>query len=87
MSSVRPMQRTRGRRSATTARGSCRHDVVARAEAQQRRRAVAQVREHELARGAVLQLERVPGVGVDQLGMDEPARAEVHPVLLLALTP
>ena len=62
-------------------------DVVARAEAQQRRGAVAQVREHELALGAVLQRDRGAGLRVDQLGVDEAARAEVHPVLRLALAP
>ena len=62
-------------------------DVVARAEAQQRRGAVAQVREHELAGRAVLHRDRGAGLGVDQLGVDEAARAEVHAVLLLALAP
>ncbi len=62
-------------------------DVVARAEAQERRRAVAEMREHELAGGAVLQLERGTRLRIDQLGVDEAARAEVHPVLLLALAP
>ena len=58
MSSVRPMQRTRGpvRPQGHGLVRTC--DVVARAEAQQRRRAVAEVREHELAGGAVVELER-----------------------------
>ena len=43
--------------------------------------------EHELARGAVLDRARRAGLGVDQLGVDEAAGAEVHPVLLLALAP
>ncbi len=37
--------------------------------------------------GAVRERERVAALGLDQLGMDEAARAEVHPVLLLALPP
>ncbi len=43
--------------------------------------------EDELARGAVRELDRRARVGVDQLRMHEAARAEVHAVLLLALTP
>ena len=62
-------------------------DVVARAKAQQRRRAVAEVGQHELALGAVVDVARGAGFRVDQLGMDEPARAEVHAVLLLAFAP
>ena len=62
-------------------------DVVARAEAQERRGAMLEVREDELAGRAVVQLERVARLGVDQLGVDEAARAEVHAVLLLALAP
>src|SRR5215211_4970904 len=62
-------------------------DLIAGAEAQQRGGAVAQVREHELAAGAVLHLDGGARLRVDQLGMDEPARAEVHPVLRLALAP
>src|SRR5204863_6093677 len=62
-------------------------NVVARPEAQERRRTMAKVRQHELALGAVVQLERGARLGVDQLGVDEAARAEVHPVLLFALTP
>ena len=73
--------------AAARARARPHLDVVARAEAQQRRGAVPQVREHELAGRAVLELERRAGLRVDQLGVDEAARAEVHPVLLLALAP
>src|SRR3954470_2802724 len=69
------------------ARTHAHDDVVARAEAQERRRAVAQVGQDELAFGAVLQGERVAGGGVDELGVDVVARAEVHAGLLLALAP
>ena len=48
---------------------------------------MAQVGEDELARGAVGELARLAGVRVDQLRMDEPAGAEMHPVLRLALAP
>ena len=48
---------------------------------------MAQVREHELAARSVAELPRIAGLGIDQLGVDEPSRAEVHPVLLLALSP
>jgi hypothetical protein len=44
-----------------------------------------EMRQHELARRAVRELDRRPGLGVDQLGKDESARAEVHAVLLFAL--
>ena len=87
MSSVRPMQRTRGPvrpQGHGVARTS---DVVAGAEAQQRGGAVPQVREHELAGRAILELECGARLRVDQLGVHEPARAEVHAVLLLALAP
>ncbi len=63
------------------------HDVIAGAKPQQRRGAVAQVGQHELAAGAVLECARGAGLGVDQLGVDDPARAEVHPAALLALAP
>ncbi len=46
-----------------------------------------EMREHELSRGAVLERERGAGLRVHELGMDEPSRAEVHSVLLLALPP
>ena len=61
--------------------------MIARTEAQQRRRAMAQVRKHELPGRAVGRLERRARVRVDQLRVHEPAGAEVHPVLLLALAP
>ena len=48
---------------------------------------MAEVGEYELAGGAVLELERLARVGVDQLGVDEAARAQVHSVALLALAP
>src|SRR5215207_3455134 len=76
-------------RARATARAPGRPDanVVARAEAHERRRAVAQVRQHELARRTVLPCERGARLGVDQLRVDEAARAEVHSGLLLALPP
>ena len=45
------------------------------------------VEAHELAGRLVLQRQRGAGVRVDQLGMDEAVRAQVHAVLLLALAP
>ena len=74
-------------RAAASARTRTHLDLVARAEAQQRRRAMTQVRQHQLAGGAVLHRDRDARLGVDQLRVDEAARAEVHPVLLLALAP
>ena len=58
MSSVRPMHRTRGpvRPHAHGPRPDL--DVIARAEAQERRGAMPEMRQHELAGGAVVQLER-----------------------------
>src|SRR5437763_11829524 len=44
-----------------------------------------EVREDELAPRAVAKLDRLARLGVDQLDVDEPAGAEVHAVLLLAL--
>src|SRR4051812_49591088 len=67
------------------ARRGAHDDVVARAEAQQRGRAMAQVAEHELAGRAVCQLHRLAAAGVDHLEAGEAVRAEVHPVLVLAL--
>src|SRR5207247_2186856 len=78
--------RTRAR-AAARARARPGLGVVARAKAQQRRGALLQVRQHELARGAVVERDGLVGLGIDQLGVDEAARAEVHPGLLLALTP
>ena len=46
-----------------------------------------EVGQDELAGGTVRQSPRGAGLGVDQLGVDEAARAEVHAVLLLALAP
>jgi hypothetical protein len=43
---------------------------------------MTEVGEHELTLGAVLERDRPSGLRVDQLRMDEAARAEVHPVLL-----
>ncbi len=61
--------------------------MIARPEPQQRRGALAQVGEDELAARTVVELERRAGRRIDQLGVDEAARSEVHPVLLLAFTP
>src|SRR3954451_6291487 len=69
------------------ARARAQLHVVARAEAQQRRGAVAQVGQHELAARAVAERDRLGGVGVDQFGVHKPARAEVHSVLVLAFSP
>ncbi len=57
MSSVRPMQRTRGPVRPQRHGLDPDLDVVARAEAQQRRRAMPEMRQHELAGGAVVQLD------------------------------
>src|SRR3954454_4155642 len=73
--------------TAACARACPPSDVVASAEAQERRGLVLQVRQDELASGFVLQWDRGCRVWVDQLGMDEAACAEVHPVLVLALAP
>ena len=87
MSSVRPMHRMRGPCGRTRTAPVPHLNVVARAKAQQRRRAMPQMRQDELARGAVVERDRGARVGVDQLGVDEAARAQVHAVLLLALAP
>jgi hypothetical protein len=54
-------------RAFPAARARARHDgdVVSRAEAQKRGGSVPEVREHELALGAVLELARLAGLGVD----------------------
>ena len=62
-------------------------DVVAGAEAQQRCGSMLQMGQDELPLRAVLQLQRGARLRVDQLGVDEAARAQVHAVLLLALAP
>ena len=85
MSSVRPMHRTRGLVRPHAARARPDADVVARAEAKERRGAMPQVREDELAGRAVVQLDGGAGLGVDQLDVDEAAGSEMHAVLLLAL--
>ena len=88
MSSVRPMQRIARAGAAARARARAYVDVVARAEAQQRRGAVAEVRQHELARRRrPPAASAAPVAGSISSGVDEPARAEVHAVLLLALAP
>ena len=76
-------------RAGAAARARARLDahVVAGAEAQERRGAVPEVGEDELAAGAVVEGDRPLRLGVDELGVDEAAGAEVHAVLVLALAP
>ena len=50
--------------------------MISGAKAQQRRRAVAQVGEHQLALGPVGQGEGGVGVRIHQLGVDDPARSQ-----------
>ena len=45
------------------------------------------MRQHELAARAVVHRNRSAGSRIDQLCVDEAARTQVHPVLLLALAP
>src|SRR3954463_364413 len=72
---VRPADAADARaRAAARARRGAPHHLVARAEAQQRRRPVAQMGEHELAGGCVLHRDRRGRPGVDHLGMDEAVR-------------
>ena len=87
MSSVRPMQRTRGPvrphghglvRTSTWSRVRKRSSGAARW-----RRCVSTSSPVAPSSSS----SAVPGLGLDQLGVDEAARAEVHPVLLLALAP
>lgn len=61
--------------------------MVARAKPQQRRRAVLEMRQHQLAHDPVAERQGSARLGVDQLGVEETAGAEVHPVLVLALAP
>ena len=61
--------------------------MVSRAEAEERRCLVPEVREHELAGSAVGEGAGGAALGVDELRVNEAARAEVHAVLLLALAP
>ncbi len=76
------------RAGAAAAAGARPHrDVVAGAKAHERRGVVLKMREHELALGTVLQRDRPARLRLDQLGVNEAARAEMHAVLLLALTP
>ena len=60
-------------------------DVVARAEAEERRRSVAGGGSGRARRWRRRRVDRRAGLGVDQLGVDEAAGAEVHPVLCHAL--
>ena len=61
--------------------------VIAGAEAQQRRRAVDEMRQDELAFGAVAHRDRRAARRVDQLEMDEAAAGKMHAGLGLALAP
>ena len=87
MSSVRPMQRTRG-----AVRPHRQGEVQTSTWSRVRKRSkrcglVLKMREHELALGAVLHRERRAALGIDQFGMDEAAAAEMHALLLLAFAP
>ena len=73
--------------AAARARRRAHVDVVPGPEPEQRRGAVPEMGEDELARGPVGQLDRGARVRVDQLRVHEAAGAEVHAVLLLALAP
>ena len=73
--------------AAARAGAGAHRDVVARAESQQRSGLVGEVRQHQLAAGAVVHRNGRPRLRVDQLRMDETARAQVHAVLPLALAP
>src|SRR3954449_4006607 len=65
---VRPADAADARpRAAARARRGAHHHLVAGAEAQQRRGPVAQMGQHELARGTVLHRDRGARPGVDQL--------------------
>ena len=61
--------------------------VVARTEPEKGSGALAEVRQDELAARTVLELKRRPGLGIDELRVDESARTEMHAVLFLALAP
>jgi hypothetical protein len=61
--------------------------VVARPEAQERRGAMPEMRQHQLAGRAIVHRQRLARLGVDQLRVDEAVRAQVHAILLLALAP
>src|SRR3954470_14403601 len=74
-------------RPPAAARACPKLDVIAGPEAEERRRAVLQVAQDELALRAVGDGEGVAALRVDELCMHEAARAEVHPVLLFALAP
>src|SRR5204862_7409850 len=52
-----------------------------------RRRTMLTMRALELAGRPIVHFEGIAGLGIDQLGVDEAARAHMHPVLLLALPP
>ena len=87
MSSVRPMQRTRGL-VRPQAQGAGRHPhMVAAAEAQQRRRPLPQMGIDQLPLRPVLPGPRRAGLRVDQLHMHEAPPGEVHARPRLALAP
>ena len=74
-------------RAATLARSRSDLHVVTGAESQQRGRTLTEMRQHELAAGAVGHLTRLAGLRIDQLRVDEASCAEMHAVLLFAFTP
>ncbi len=61
--------------------------MVAGAKAQERRRAIDEMSEHELAFGAVGKRNGRARLRIDQLEMHEAPAAEMHAGLLLALAP
>jgi len=83
---VGPSQAADAWAGAAAAAGSRPHPhVVARAEAEERCGPVPEVGEHELPLRAVLELAWAARLRVDELDVDEAARAQVHTRLLLAL--
>ncbi len=62
-------------------------DMVAAPEAEERHGLLGEMRVDELALGAVGERHGRPGVGVDQLEMDQAAAAEMHAALLGAFAP
>src|SRR5690606_1920494 len=63
------------------------HDVIARTESEQRRGPVSEVGEHQFARRTIFHGNRCSGHRIDQLDMDESPAAEMHTILVLALSP
>src|SRR2546421_10538943 len=61
--------------------------MIAAAKAKKRRRLAREVRVHELASGAIVQLDRLAALGVDQLDVDPFRRGEMHSRLGWAFAP